>query len=210
MINKLNQMITELLLGTILQLISSSGYEGIFLLMLAESTLLPIPSEAVLPFAGYLVAQGQMNLITLIIIATLGTIIGSLISYYIGKYLGKEILLRYGKYFLVRKKELDIAHNWIEKHGAKTIFICRFIPIIRHIISLPAGATEMKRRKFITYTAMGGLIWNTFLVFVGITLEKNWSTILNYTQIIDVLILIGIIITTIFIIFKMIKKNKKK
>ena len=203
-------MITEILLATILQIISSAGYAGIFALMLAESTLLPVPSEAVLPFAGYLVAQGQMNLITVIIIATLGTIAGALISYFIGKCLGKEIVLRYGKYFFISKKELETAHGWFDTHGDKTIFLCRFIPIIRHVISLPAGTAQMPLKKFIAYTALGGLCWNTILVFVGIQLQKNWSTILGYTSILDTAIVIAIVLAAVYLILKHKKKSITK
>ncbi|MFA6064714.1 MAG: DedA family protein [archaeon] len=187
-------MLTELLLSTLTQIISTLGYAGIFVLMAAESTFLPVPSEGVLPFAGYLIAQGQLNLYLVILIATLGTILGSLISYYIGKYFGKKIVLRYGKYFLVNKKEVELAEKWFEKYGTKTIFVCRFIPVIRHVISIPAGTAQMKRRKFITYTALGGLIWNSILVFAGITLEKNWELLLNYTSILDPIIIVLIIL----------------
>jgi len=176
------------------------------MLMAAESTLLPVPSEAVLPFAGYLIAQGKMDLIITVITATSGTIIGSLISYYIGKYLGKEIVEKYGKYFFITKKEIDMAHKWFEKHGEKTIFICRFIPVIRHVISLPAGTAEMKRRKFITYTALGGLMWNSILVIAGIQLQKNWAELLKYTEILDALIIIGAIIFILWFASKHLKK----
>ena len=199
-------MITEILVNAILQIISTLGYVGIFVLMTAESTLLPVPSEAVLPFAGYLVAQGKMDLIITILVATIGTIVGSLISYYIGKYIGKGIVEKYGKYFFVTKKELNLAHKWFEKHGEKTIFICRFIPVIRHVISLPAGTAEMKRRKFITYTALGGLAWNSILVIVGIQMQKNWAELLKYTEIIDILIIIGAIIFIIWFVAKHLKK----
>jgi len=205
-------MITELLLGTILQIISSLGYGGIFLLMMAESTLLPVPSEAVLPFAGYLIAQGQMDLLLTIIIATIGTIAGSILSYYIGKLFGKKVIQTWGKYFFVTEKELNTAHNWFMQHGEKTIFICRFIPVIRHVISLPAGAAEMKRRKFIIYTLLGGGAWNTILIIAGIQLQKNWNTILQYAQILDLLVVLAIILGVGFFIKKhaQSKNNKKR
>jgi membrane protein DedA with SNARE-associated domain len=203
-------MITELILGTLLQIITSFGYFGIFVLMVAESTFLPVPSEGVLPFAGYLVAQGQMNFILVILIATFGTIIGSLISYYIGKYLGKELIVRYGKYFLLNEKDLELAENYFNKHGEKTIFVCRFIPVIRHVISIPAGIAQMKRRKFITYTLVGGLAWNTILVIIGNQLQQHWTQILNYTSIIDPIIILIIIIGIIWFYKKHLKKEKTK
>jgi len=191
-----------------LQIIQTLGYSGVFVLMLAESTLLPIPSEGVMPFVGYLTAQGNFNLILVLAVATIGTIIGSLISYYIGKYLGKPIVSKYGKYFFIKEKELDDAEKWFEKHGEKTIFICRFIPVIRHVVSLPAGAAKMKRRKFIFYTALGGLIWNGILLYAGIVLEKNWNAILAYTQYIDAFVIIIIVLGAIYLIYKQVAKKK--
>ena len=195
-------MITEILIGLILQIISSLGYAGIFVLMLAESTFLPVPSEGVLPFAGYLIAQAKFDLLLTIAVATLGTIAGSLISYFIGKYLGRAIVSRYGKYFFVSEHDLELAHKWFVRHGEKTIFICRFIPVVRHLISLPAGAAKMNLKKFLAYTFLGGLIWNSFLIFVGIELQQNWNTILNYTQYLDVLALAAIVVLIAWLLFK--------
>ncbi len=203
-------MITELLLGTFLSIIQTLGYFGVFVLMAAESTFLPVPSEAVLPFAGYLVALGQMDFWTVLIISTTGTIIGSLISYYIGKILGEKFFERFGKKFFIKKEEIRLAEKWFESHGQKTIFICRFIPVVRHLISIPAGIAKMPRRTFILYTAIGGAMWNGFLIYVGMTLEQNWETILAYTQVLDVLIIIAIVLFCIYFIARQLKKTNKK
>jgi len=197
-------MITELALGIVLPIIQTIGYLGVFLLMLAESTLLPIPSEAILPFAGYLIAQGQMNLWITLLAATIGTIIGSIISYAIGKYIGRTVVLKYGKYILLDEHDLDIAKNWFYKHGEKMIFVCRFIPVIRHVISLPAGTAQMHFRKFIIYTAIGGLMWNSILIYIGIQLEQNWNMLIQYSQLIDIVAIIAIIILIIWFV-----KSKK-
>lgn len=202
-------MIVEVLLGMVLWLINSIGYAGIFLLMAAESTFLPVPSELVMPFAGYQVAAGQLELIAVIVAATVGTIAGALISYYIGKYIGRALVERYGKYFFLSAHEMDKAHKWFEKHGEKTIFICRFIPAVRHVISLPAGAAEMNLKKFIAYTALGGLIWNSFLVWVGMLLQKNWNEVVKYTSQLDVVIVIIVIVFIVWFIWQH-KKNKKR
>ncbi|MFA5931263.1 MAG: DedA family protein [archaeon] len=201
-------MITELILQVLLQIISTLGYLGVFILMTAESTFLPVPSEGVLPFAGYLISQGKFDFFITLIIATLGTVCGALLSYYIGKYLGKGFILKYGEYFFISKKELDLAHEWFSTKGEKTIFVCRFIPVIRHLISLPAGAAEMKRRTFVTYTILGGGTWNAILLLLGIWLEKNWETIIQYTQILDLFIILGIIFGIIYLVF--LKKQKEK
>jgi membrane protein DedA with SNARE-associated domain len=201
-------MITELLLGIVLGIINSIGYIGVFLLMAAESTLLPVPSELVLPFAGYQIANGSFGLIEVIIAGTIGTIIGALISYYIGKHIGRTIITKYGKYFLVREHELDLAHKWFEKHGEKTIFICRFIPAVRHVISLPAGTAKMNLKKFVAYTALGGLIWNCFLIWAGIQLQQNWNVVVKYGEQLDVVVITLVIIGLIWFIATRIKRKK--
>ena len=131
-------MLTELIMGAVLAIIQSLGYAGIFVLMLAESTVLPVPSELVLPFAGYITALGSFDFWLVLIVATLGSIAGATISYGVGKVIGQEALMRVGKYFLLNEHDLDIARKWFTKHGEKTIFICRFIPVVRHVISIPA------------------------------------------------------------------------
>ncbi|MDO8537575.1 MAG: DedA family protein [archaeon] len=188
----------QLLLDSVLSIIGSFGYLGIFLLMLLESTVFPIPSELVLPFAGYLSAAGELNFFAVIIVATAGSLVGSLISYYIGKYLGKELILRYGKFVFLDKHSLELSHSWFEKFGAKIVFICRFIPAVRHVISIPAGIAEMQKRKFITYTVAGAFLWNSFLAYTGIILKENWQTLLQYSQILDILVIVGIIFGIIF------------
>lgn len=195
-------MLTEIILQYALQIINQLGYLGIYILMTAESTFLPVPSEAVLPFAGYLIAQGKLGLIETILVATLGTITGALISYYLGKWLGEGIITKYGKYFFLNKKELDNAKKFFEKHGEKTIFICRFIPVIRHVISVPAGIAQMRRRKFITYTVLGGACWNTILIYTGILLEKNWGQLIGYTQYLDIIIAVAILIAIVWFVKK--------
>ncbi len=203
-------MLTELIVSIILPIIEQISYIGIFILMTAESTILPVPSEAVLPFAGYLVEEGKLNLYFALIAATIGTIIGSLISYYIGKKAGRWIVEKYGRYILLDKHHLLIAEKWFLKHGSKTIFICRFIPVIRHVISIPAGTAKMDLKKFILYTALGGLIWNSILLYVGILLQKNWETILEYSQWIDLIVIIIVIILLAMFLKKTIKHKKNK
>ena len=190
----------------ILSIIEKIGYLGIFILMVAESTILPVPSEAVLPFAGYLVGEAKLNFWLVLSVATIGTTTGSLISYHIGKKAGRWIIEKHGKYFLLDTNHLSIAEKWFLNHGSKTIFICRFVPAIRHVISIPAGVAKMNLKKFVTYTTIGGLIWNAILICAGMQLQKNWETILKYTQWID-LIIITILIALVIIFLK--KKMKK-
>lgn len=170
------------MMETSIKIISSTGYIGVFLLMALESTMIPLPSELVMPFAGYLAYTGQFNFYLVCIISTIGTIFGSLFSYYIGKYGGEPFLERYGKYFLINKSDLKKTHDYFKKHGEKTIFFSRFIPVVRHLISIPAGIADMNLKKFILYTFIGGLIWNTFLAYLGYQLGKNWAIVHEYTK----------------------------
>jgi len=143
------------------------GAPGLFLLMAMESMVIPIPSEAVMPLAGYLVAQGQMNLWAAIIASSLGSLAGSYLSYLLGAYGFVPVVERYGKYVLVRKHHLDTAHRWFERRGAWAIFLCRFIPVVRHVISIPAGSAKMPLRPFLTATLVGATMWNMTLFWVG-------------------------------------------
>ena len=202
-------MVVEILVGFVLQIISSFGYAGIFLLMLAESTVLPVPSELVLPFAGYLVSAGSFDLVGVIVAALLGSVAGSIISYYLGREIGREAIIRFGKLVFLEEKHLDLAHNWFSKYGEKTVLVCRFIPAVRHVISVPAGVAEMSLKKFIIYTAVGAFFWNLFLIAAGIALQKNWGLILNYTKILDLIVAIAAIALAAFFIYKHLARKKK-
>ena len=171
----------------ITQLIASLSYPGVFALMLLESTAAPVPSEAVLPFAGFLVTQGSIDFWLLAITSTLGSIVGSLISYWIGFKGGRPLVNRIGKYLLLHERHLDHTEQFFNKYGSITIFVARFVPVVRHLISIPAGVAEMKMRKFIPLTAAGSFLWNTFLLWLGMTLREQWETILQYTQLLDYL-----------------------
>ena len=190
--------ITEIAIQYITALISSGGYFFVFFLMVLESTALPVPSEAVMPFAGFLVSTGQFSFFMVILVSTLGSIIGSLLSYYIGFYGGKPFILKYGKYFLLKPEDLEKTENFFKKHGEKTIFISRFIPVVRHLISLPAGVAKMNMIKFLTYTMAGATIWHIYL-------KQNWQKLSQYTQLFDYIFLTAIL--TAIIIF--ISKRKK-
>src|SRR5271157_1604454 len=176
--------ITKFLVPIIISFIGSVGYTGVFVLMILESMIMPVPSEAVLPFAGMLVADGHFTLLGVIFFSTLGSIVGSLISYYIGDYGGRPLLDRYGKYLLLDHHHLDLTEKYFQKKGDITIFICRFIPVVRHLISIPAGMGKMNIWKFSIYTIIGAGLWNTFLTYVGIKLKSNWDEVLKYSSII--------------------------
>ena len=197
----------DFLFNAILQIISATNYIGIFLLMVAESMVLPIPSEAVMPFAGFLVASGQLNIILVAVVSTLGSIAGSLISYYIGLKGGKPFVRRYGKYFLLNEEHLEKAHRFFERRGEITIFFSRFIPVVRHLISIPAGSAKMNLKRFVAFTAIGAAIWNVVLVYVGMLLKEQWETVLSYTQYLDVTVIVALVGLAIYFITKRKQRN---
>ena len=135
-----------------MNIISFLGYGGVFFLMILESMVFPIPSELIMPFAGFLIARGEMNFPLVIIFSTLGSLVGSLISYYIGKYGGNKVVLRFGKYMFLDETDLMKTEKWFSEKGEKTVFISRFIPVVRHLISIPAGIGKMDLKKFCFYT----------------------------------------------------------
>jgi membrane protein DedA with SNARE-associated domain len=158
--------------------ISSWGYEGVFALMLLESTSLPVPSEVVLPFAGYLVSLGQLNFVWTVVLATIAGIAGSLVDYYIGwkgwNFLSQQRILGRS---LISKSQFDLAANWFTRHGSIIVFLSRLVPGFRTIVSFPAGAMKMRLPKFIAYTAAGCLIWNALLIYLGYFLGSRWSEV---------------------------------
>lgn len=185
-----------------IKVISDAGYMGLTFLMTLESMIAPVPSEAVMPFAGFLIYQGKMHWETVIFFSTLGSIIGSLISYYIGMAFGRPLIVRYGKYLLLNEHHLDLSERFFRRFGQKTIFISRFIPIVRHFISLPAGAAKMNLGLFCAYTILGAALWNSFLAYLGFRLGSNWSAIRTYSEKLDIIVIALIIIGISYIFYK--------
>ena len=200
-------MIAEFLIAYITAIIHKIGYFGIFILMVLESMIAPVPSEAVMPFAGFLVYSGKFNLFLTILASSIGSIIGSLLSYYIGFYGGRPFVMKLGRYLFLEEAQLDFTINFFKKYGAITIFISRFIPVVRHLISIPAGVGRMGIKKFVFYTLAGATLWNSFLIYVGMKLGENWQSISKYTEQIDILILGLIILAVIYYIYAHIKRK---
>ncbi len=199
--------LTEFIAENITHIIEKFGYLSVTFFMILESMVFPVPSEAVMPFAGFLIAEGKFTLIGVIFFSTLGSIIGSLLSYYIGLYGGKPFLEKFGKYFFLDHEELITTEKFFNKYGSITIFISRFIPIIRHLISLPAGLANMNIFKFSILTIIGAGIWNTFLAICGFYLRQNWEAIMKYSHILDVIMIILIILVIGFYIYKHVKRG---
>ncbi len=181
----------------IVQTISNSGYVGIFFLMVAESALIPIPSEVIMPFSGYLVSSGKFGVIPVIIAGSAGNLAGSLIAYFVGAYLGRGFVLRYGKYVLLKRSHLELAESYFEKYGSRSIFVGRLLPAIRTYISLPAGAAKMSLKKFVIFTIVGSTVWSTILTYIGIKLGQEWDHIRKYSNYFDIIVIIAVIIAVI-------------
>jgi membrane protein DedA with SNARE-associated domain len=174
--------------------VASWGYSGIFGLMVLESSSLPVPSEVILPFSGYLVSIGQLNFWVTVAVATVAAIIGSLIDYYIGlkgvEALAKRRVL--GR-FLFSKDQLALASKWFDKYGAIIIFLARLIPGIRTLISFPAGAAKMPITKFLVFTVAGCLLWNSVLIYVGYYLGSNWTEVAGFSHYIIIAVIAALV-----------------
>lgn len=201
--------ITEFLVEYIVAFINSTGYASVFILMILESMIMPIPSEAVMPFAGFLIESGRFTFAGVVFFSTLGSIVGSLISYYMGYYGGRPIVDKYGKYLLLNHHHLELTEKYFTKKGELTIFISRFIPVVRHLISIPAGMGKMNIWKFSIYTIVGAALWNAFLTYVGMILKDNWNEILKYSSVIDIVIVIALVILIIYTAYKLFKARNK-
>ena len=200
----------------VISMMEQFGYFGIFFLIFIENIFPPIPSEVVLLFGGFMTTNTQLHLLGMIIFSTLGSTVGAIVLYYIGKIFNKERLKRIisgkiGKVLRLKNSDIDKADQWFDTKGNKTVFFCRFIPVVRSLISIPAGMSEMPIPKFLIYTILGSLIWNTVLLFVGNKVGENWKEIVEimsqYSHIILILLIIGLIG---FVIYYYSKKKPRK
>jgi len=178
------------IVGFIEHTITSIGPLGISLLMAIESCNVPLPSEAILPFAGYLVSKGVMSIHVAAFAGAFGCVLGSIPSYYIGYFGGRPFIEKYGKWFLVSKKDLEMAEKWELKYGNLAFFICRMLPIIRTFISLPAGILKADLKQFVFFTFLGSLIWSYPLVYVGMKLGEHTEALKAFWHKFDISIVL--------------------
>ena len=195
--------IDQVVIPFLTSLYAAVGYLGVMAAMGIESAMIPLPSELILPFAGFLVSDpnaiepitGQpWNFWIAVIVATIGNTLGSLVAYAIGAYGGRPFLERYGRYLLIRPHEIEAADEFFRKYGAPTVFFGRLLPIVRTFISFPAGVTRMPIGKFIVYSTAGALPWSIALVYAGMQLGANWTEIREILRPFDLAILIGVIV----------------
>lgn len=165
----------EILSGIIVAVISTLGYSGIVLLMAIESACIPLPSEIIMPFSGYLVSTGQMNLWVVAFAGAIGCVLGSLVAYWVGMKGGRPLIEKYGRYVLVSRHDLDMADRWFEKRGEIIVFVSRMLPAIRTFIAFPAGVARMNLKRFVIYTFAGSFPWCLGLAYVGQKLGEKWN-----------------------------------
>jgi len=164
----------------IISVISSMGYGGIVLLMAIESACIPLPSEIIMPFAGYLVYKSELVLWIVAFMGALGCVLGSIPAYYVGKTGGRNLAEKYGRFVLISKKDLQMADDWFKNYGEIIIFIGRLLPAVRTFIALPAGIARMNMSKFIIYTFVGSFIWCWTLAYIGMVFGEQWDTLKVY------------------------------
>ena len=207
MIEEIFHGVVEYLVG----IIGSAGYFGVFFLMLLESSFFPFPSEVVLIPAGVLVARGEMTFIGVLISSTVGSLAGALVNYYLALYLGRRIvnslIVKFGKIFFIKQKHVDSAETFFHNHGEISTFLGRLIPVVRQMISIPAGYCKMNLGKFAILTCAGAAIWSSILIYIGIVFGENQEAITSYLfQIKLILILVCVIGIGIYALLKMKKK----
>ncbi len=186
--------------------ISTLGYPGIFLLSVLESALIPIPSEIIMPFSGFLVSNGTFEPVSVVLAGTFGNLVGSILTYILGIKVGRAFILKYGKYILFKKGHLEFTEEMFQKYGDKISFFCRLLPAIRTYISLPCGIGKANFVKFSIYTFLGSLIWNIMLTYVGIVFGHNWKNIDKYAIYLDV---VSVCVISVFIIWFIVKIRKR-
>ena len=203
----------------IINIMEQVGYLGVFLLISIENIFPPIPSEVILVFGGFMTTYTSLNIPIMILAATLGSLLGAIVLYYIGKIFNKERLKRIvngkiGKVLRLKASDIEKADKWFDTKGNKTVFFCRFIPIVRSLISIPAGMSEMPMQKFLLYTISGSLIWNTVLIIVGSIVGDKWETIVGYLDnfsniILIILVIIFVVALYYWFVIRKKKQNKK-
>ena len=200
--------ILEILARFVIDTISASGYLGIVILMGIESACIPLPSEIIMPFSGYLVFRGDFELFRVGLAGAFGCVVGSVPAYYLGLYGGRPLVERYGKYVLISHRDLDVADRWFERYGDWAIFFSRLLPVVRTFISFPAGVARMNFTRFVIYTFIGSFPWCLGLAYVGMKLGENWDTLGVYFHRFDIVIGILIALGVIYYIWHHLKGRK--
>ncbi len=206
-------MITDLLTYLthfITQTIDQLGYAGVAILMAVESAAIPLPSEVIMPFAGFLVEGGRFTLLGLALAGAIGSLIGSLATYALGYYGGRQLIVKYGRYVLITEHDLKLTENFFEKFGKLSVLVGRLLPIVRTFISIPAGIGKVPLGTFVGYCFIGSFIWSYFLAWLGMRLGENWHTLETYFRKFDILIGLLLFIFIIYWIYRHFKHRIKE
>jgi len=189
--------IIDILTTFITHVIAGSGYAGVIVLMAIESAAIPLPSEIIMPFLGFLVSEGRFNLWLLAIAGGAGNVIGSILTYWLGRYGGRPLVERYGKYILISKHDLNVAEKFFTRFGSPAIFLARLLPVVRTFISVPAGIAREPFLSFVIYSFLGSFLWSLLLAYLGMKLGPEWNQLREQAHWVDyviaALIVIGVI-----------------
>lgn len=192
-----------------LQFIDGWGYYAVAILMALENACIPIPSELILGFAGYMIYAGRMTFTMAMVAGMVGGMAGSYFAYYVGHYGGRPFVDKYGKYFFVKKSHVDIAQEWFDKYGIKAVFFSRMLPVVRTFISLPAGFAHVDMKQFFFYTFLGSLPWTALILFIGMMLGEGWKVMMEVGHEISLAVAAAIVIICI-VLYVQYKRKKKK
>jgi membrane protein DedA with SNARE-associated domain len=203
------ERIIGLLAGMVIAVISRLGYAGIALLMAIESACIPLPSEIILPFSGYLVFKGTLVLWAVAVAGALGCVLGSLVAYAVGAWGGRPLAERYGKFLLISHADLDMADRWFQRYGDITIFIGRLLPVIRTFIAFPAGVARMPLWRFCIYTFLGSLLWCWALAWVGLKLGERWGTLGVYFHKFDTVIVSLVVVAIALYVWRHVRNVRR-
>ena len=194
-------MLTNLVSNFAIWCLNGAGYLGAAFLMALESMIAPVPSEAVMPFVGFMVADGKWNLWAAIVATSAGSVVGSAISYAMGYYGGRPFVLKVGRYLLLNPHDLEWTEDFFSRRkGTLTLFISRFIPVVRHLVSVPAGTGKMKLFPFLIATLVGATLWNSFLLVCGMYLRERWDLVLLYSHQVDIVIVAVLLAGLLFFV----------
>ncbi|NLN28237.1 MAG: DedA family protein [Firmicutes bacterium] len=196
-----------------IQLMEQLGYVGIFVIVLLENLIPPIPSEVVLPFAGFMTQQGVVSVAGVVVAATLGSVAGALVLYWVGALVGSwriyRFVARHQRWLTIRPEHLTQAGNWFDTYGTVTVFLCRMVPIMRSVISIPAGLVRMPMGRFVVYTFLGSAVWNTALVVAGAILGASWREILRWLDYYRNVVLIVAVLVGVGVAVRYVVRRRK-
>ena len=187
------------------------GYWAVAILMAMENACIPVPSELILGFAGYLIFAGRMTFAGALIFGLAGGLLGSLLAYGVGHWGGRSFVDRYGRYFFIKKSHVDIAQRWFDKYGLKAVFFSRMLPVVRTFISLPAGFAHVNLKKFFLYTFLGSLPWTALILFAGMMLGESWKVLtqIGHEASIVFVAVCAVAILVFYVRYRRMKKNKE-